>query len=246
MVGMYMGEKRMRALTTVAALCAAAVLSLSGCTSAPSPQPSTSQKPSTEASSPAPTPESDPLSTVTELLVRPQALELRNADGAVVQTLDYMSSPHEAVLVLSEVFGGPPSDEAYEGGNHAPGGINHSWNGFVLNERHYDDERRAEQESLSGDGLDYVWPRFAVYFDAPTAHDIALTTTSGLQAGDSWESVAAVEVTSPDGWTCVGTPIDLLKVESSARTTAVVATQRDDSPLVTWVGAPEAITDGCA
>lgn len=236
----------MRVLSIAVALCAAAVVGLSGCAADPVPTPSVSATPSTEASAPAPTPTQDPLATVTELLIRPQTLELRNSQGDVVQTLDYMSSPADAIVVLSEVFGGLPSDEAYEGGNHAPGGINHSWDGFVLNERHYDDDRRAEQESLSGDGLDYVWPRFAVYFDAPTARDIVLTTMAGVQAGDSWQEVAAVEVTAPDGWTCVGTPIDLLEVESSTRTTSVVATPSDDSSVIKWLGAPEPITDGCA
>ena len=98
-----------------------------------------------------------------------------------------MSSPAEAIAALTTVFGVPPVDEAYDGGNHRPDGICHSWDLFVLDERFYDEARRT------GRGVRLlVWPRFAVYFDGPAADGVVLSTVQGRQAGDAWADVRSI------------------------------------------------------
>ncbi|MFE6257270.1 hypothetical protein [Agromyces sp. NPDC057865] len=79
---------------------------------AATPRPTASPTPSAEPV--------DPLTTVTVLVARPDALELRDATGTVVATLGYLSAPSEAVAALTTVFGVAPVDQPVEGGNHLP------------------------------------------------------------------------------------------------------------------------------
>jgi hypothetical protein len=234
---------------TIAALASGVVLllALTGCLGASAPSTSI---PETASASPAvsgtPTAEPvDPLITVDGLVARPAGLELR-ADGAVVTTLDYMSSPADAVTALTTVFGSPPVDEPYQGTNHTPAGVFHRWDQFVLDERFYDEERRQAE------GYDWVvWPRFAVYFDGPATDGVVLSTSSGLQAGQPWASAEADPGVDEDVWTCTGTSVE-------AATTAVpdtwigedrvnvVVMPTDDGTTLKWIGAPEMEADGCA
>lgn len=221
----------------------AAVLALTACTSGSQPPPSAIAVPTPAATATAvPTPAADPLDSVTSLVARPTALELRAADGTVIASLDYMSSPTAAISTLTTVFGAPPDEEPYRGTNHTPPGIYHVWDGFVLDERFYDEERRAE-----GD-LDYVWPRFAVYFEGPSAQGIDLTSEQGFRAGDEWSSLIGDPVFDADLWTCNGTPVETLEFEQAdgdTRTATVVVRSGDDG-TVRAIGAPEMIADGCA
>jgi len=221
-----------------------AALVLTGCAAGPKPTPISS--PSTtrvESPTPTPTPSADPLASVDALVVRPTVLELR-AGEAVVGTLDYMSEPAEAVVVLTELFGRPPVDEAYDGGNHRPDGTRHTWGDFVLDERFYDEERRQR------DGYDWlVWPRFAVYFDGPAVDGIALRAQDGSQAGEAWSALAERPSFDPELWVCVGTSIEAETIEvpgDRADRVNVVATENEDDGTVRWIGAPEMEAEGCA
>lgn len=188
----------------------------------------------------------DPLAAVVALVARPEGLELRGDEGTVLLTLAYMSSPADAIAALSTVFEQAPVDEPYAGTNHTPPGIVHRWGEFALDERLYDEERRQS------DGYDWVvWPRFAVYFDAPAAADVVLSTSSGLQAGDAWPTVEADPGYDPDLWTCTGSPVEAATVAVPTSWTgpdrvAVIAQPTDDGSTVKWIGAPEMETDGCA
>ncbi|MDF0514821.1 hypothetical protein PX701_14410 [Agromyces sp. H3Y2-19a] len=185
----------------------------------------------------------DPITTVDGLVARPQGLELR-ADDVTVTTLPYMSSPEEAIAVLTEVFGTPPVEEPYDGGNHRPDGVHHHWDPFVLDERFYDEGRR-ESENLDW----VVWPRFAVYFDGPAVGPIVLSAANGLQAGDAWSEAEADESFDDDVWTCVGTSIEAEAIEVPADRpdrVNVVVSPSDDGRSVKWIGAPEMEADGCA
>jgi hypothetical protein len=235
-----------RSTAARAFLVAALLLILTGC-AAPSPVVSTPETASASAvASPTPTEEPiDPLTTVDGLVARPVGLELR-ADGAVVTTLDYMSSPADAVTALTTVFGSPPVDEPYRGTNHTPPGVFHRWDQFVLDERFYDEDRRQSE------GYDWVvWPRFAVYLDGPAADGVVLSTSSGLQAGDPWTSAEGDPGFDPDLWTCTGTSVEAAPVAAPSTSTGrdrvnVVVVPSDDGATVKWVGAPELEADGCA
>ncbi|WP_157426685.1 hypothetical protein [Agromyces salentinus] len=230
-----------------------AILALSGCAgtadaeSAPAPTPTA---PASPASSPAPSTSAtataadpDPLAGVVALVVRPQTLELRDAAGGVVDSLDYMSDPAESIAVLTDLFDEPPVVEPYEGTNHTPPGTFHSWGDLVVDERHYDEERRE------GHALDYVWPRFAVYFDGPDAGGLELSSEQGFHATDDWTSLAGDPVFDAALWTCVGVPVETLELtrpDERAETATVVATASEDETTVEWLGAPVMIADGCA
>lgn len=242
----FMGEMRTsnRVERTVRFLSAAVIaVTLSACAST---APAVTSAPETAAptatATSTPTPVADPLDSVTSLVARPTALELRSEDGSVIASLDYMSSPAAAIATLSTVFGAPPVEEPYRGTNHTPPGVYHAWGAFVLGERFYDEERRAE-----GD-LDYVWPRFAVYFEGPSAQGVDLTSEQGFRAGDDWSSLIGDPVFDADLWTCHGTPVETLEFEQAdgdTRTATVVVRSGDDG-TVGAIGAPEMIADGCA
>lgn len=225
---------------------------LSGC-SAPTPPgaagsesspPSRPLPSSSIAASPVPIPTAEPpLELVTGFVARPDALELRDSDGAVVTTLGYMSSPAGAIDALSTVFGGPPVSEEYSGNMHNPPGIYHAWGDFVLDERLYDEQMRIDKQ------LDYlVWPRFAVYFDAAASNDIPLSSVQGIQAGDSWEFASGQPGFDSELFTCIGTPVDVLDITAPDGTPAqaTVIVVESDEGTVRWVGAPEMVADGCA
>ncbi|WP_222863279.1 hypothetical protein [Agromyces mariniharenae] len=236
------------------ALTAAAIslmLALAGCFG-PTPSPTPTPTPTPDAATPRPTPAATPtvepvdLTAVIGLVARPEGLELRGDGGTVLLTLGYMSPPADAVSALTEVFGEPPVDEPYAGTNHSPAGIVHRWDEFALDERLYDEELRQAE------AIDWlVWPRFAVYFDAPAADGVVLSTASGLQAGDAWSIAEADPGFDSDVWTCTGSSVEALVVAVPDSWTGpdranVVAQPTDDGSTVKWIGAPEMEADGCA
>lgn len=224
---------------------AVVAVTLSACASAApaaTSAPVTAAPTATPTATPTPTPVADPLDSVTSLVARPTALELRSGNASVIASLDYMSSPADAISTLTTVFGAPPVGEPYRGTNHTPPGIYHVWDGFVLSERFYDEERRAEAD------LDYIWPRFAVYFEGPSAQGIDLTSEQGFRAGDAWSSLIGDPVFDADLWTCHGTPVETFEFEQAdgdTRTATVVVRGGDDG-TVRAIGAPEMIAEGCA
>ena len=230
---------------SLTALALAMTALLSGCFGPPPsptqpPSPTTSEAPTL---TPSPTPEADPLAAVTEMVVRPQVLELRDGAGAVVVALDYMSAPADATAVLTVLFDAAPVDEPYRGTNHTPPGVFHTWDEFVLDERFYDEESR------DGEALDYIWPRFAVYFDGPSVHGLALVSEQGFRAADPWSSLSGDPVFDANLRTCVGTPIetaDFARPDGQPETATVVATPTEDGSIVKWLGAPVMIADGSA
>jgi hypothetical protein len=234
---------RAGALTAAAISLMLALAGCAGATTAPTPEAATT--PPTVTATPTAEPV-DPLTTVVGLVARPEGLEVRDDPGTVVVTLGYMSSPAEAITALTTVFGEPPVDEPYAATNHSPAGIVHRWDEFALEERLYDEERRQ------ADGYDWlVWPRFAVYFEAPAADGVVLSTASGLQAGDAWSIAAADPGFDPDLWTCIGSSVEAVAVTVPSSWTGpdrvtVIAQPTDDGTTVSWIGAPETEADGCA
>jgi hypothetical protein len=227
--------------SSMAIIAATIVLAIVGCTApeaTPSPSPSVV---------PTPTPEPtavpvDPYAAVVGLVIRPMTLELRDDAGGVVAALDYAAPAPDAIAVLTDLFDTAPVDEPYEGTNHTPPGVTHTWDGLVIDERFYDEERR------DGTALDYVWPRFAAYLDGPTVHGLDLSSEQGFHATDPWSNLSGDPVFDAQLWTCVGTPIETLgfsRPDGQAETATVVAMATEDGQSVKWLGAPVMLADGC-
>lgn len=222
-------------------------LFLAGCSAAPTPPPSPSASDTTPTAA-APTPPAtpvagpavDPLTTVDFLALGPTQVDLL-AEGKTVATLDYMGSVPDAVATLTAVFGSPPVDEPYRATNHTPEGIYHAWGEVTLDERFYDEDRRAT------DGYDWVvWPRFAVYLDGRSEGDVTLAAAGGRQAGDSWTDI---ELGSNAGLRlCDGTAVDVQDLDTprGATQAAVFARQSEDHASVGFLGAPAVAAQGCA
>ncbi|HEU0183590.1 MAG TPA: hypothetical protein VFR16_15465, partial [Agromyces mariniharenae] len=117
------------------ALSAAALtlmLALAGCVGT---TPTSTSTP--DAATPRPTPAAtptaqpvDPLTTVTEIVARPESLELRDAAGVVVTSLDYLTPAGPAIETLTAVFGAAPESEDHQGNGHFPPNTAHRWGGF--------------------------------------------------------------------------------------------------------------------
>lgn len=103
--------------------CAQSLLQPPAATSsaASTPKPSASQ-----AADPA------PAATVAAIVVRPEAIELHDASGGLVQALDYRSDVPEAIATLTEVFDEAPVATEYPGSSHEAPSIAHRWGGFEL------------------------------------------------------------------------------------------------------------------
>ena len=230
-----------------------AVLALAGCagpTPTPSATPDAATLRPTATAAPAAEPV-DPLTTVTTLVARPEALELRDASGAVVASLDYTGSTDEAVATLSAVLGGAPAEEPYDGGNHFPPGMLRTWADAVeLDERFYSEERRAELP------FQVVWPRFAVSFTAATVDGVDLTTDTNVHVGDAYAALA--DQIDPDLWTCTGWAVEHVELprdEYEPLKIGVGVTDWYYDPTGAWtqgsdvvvaITAPLSVADGCA
>lgn len=190
----------------------------------------------------------DPLSTVTAFVARPEALELVDASGTSVVSLDYMGSVDDAIATLSAVLGSTPVEEPYEGGNHHPPGILHTWDHIVIiDERLYPEERRTGLPN----GL--VWPRFVVSFHADAVRGVELTTSSRIHVGDRFDDLG--DTIDPDLWTCSGWAVEFIEVpreeESGPLKIGVGVTEweRETGAQVDHVVsviAPVDVAEGCA
>ncbi len=206
----------------------------------PTASPAASPTPS-ESPTPSPAPTADPLSAVESVVVLPMRLELRS-NGDVVAALDYMSSPTAAIAALTRALGSGPSSEPYEGNDHFPAGVVHTWDGLSINERFYDEERRQAE------GLDWVvWPRFSVIVEGTAAGGATVSTAQGYQAGDEWAAVSADGDFDPDIRTCEGTPIAVEEIETpqGPKRVAVTVYATEDGAAVEAIRAPAVEMDAC-
>jgi hypothetical protein len=237
------------------ALSAAALslaLALSGCFG-----PASTPTPTSDAASPRPTPTTtptaepvDPLTTVTELVARPESLELRDASGALVASLDYLSPAGPAVEALTTVFGGAPADEDHQGNSHFPPSTAHHWDGFALWEPRYVD-RWAD---FADEPATLYRPGFRVVFTQPQSSGVSLSTAQRISVGDSWSDLQAMPDLQVNPSGCSGPYLDYIEREEAwsdgtvhVRRFGVDFTNEDDPDAVTRVGAPIPIyEDGCA
>ena len=232
-------------LVRVAAVVAAfAVLALGGCVGTAGAEPTPT---AAVSASPSPTTApSDPLQSVTTLVARPQALELRDDTGAVVVSLDYLGDAAEAIAALETVFGAAPESEDYPGNSHDTPGIAYRWGGMELRQPEYTGEVAALPRS-------YYSPSFSVWFSTPMSGEAELTTAEGYQVGAEWAGLVSEPAlqTNPSG--CSGPYLDFVVVPLTDsdgnlydQRVAVVFRASDDESTVARISAPLEIHDECA
>lgn len=251
-----------RTVTTVTAVVAFALL-FSACTGpVPDPDPSPTPSPMPSATGAArPTPSATPgpgvepvvgpgdrVASVTALVARTEALELVDADGAVVERLDYLGSAEDAVAVLTALLGSEPEVVTLPGGSHRFPGVRYTWDDVLtLVASEYPEERRAELAHP------LYWPDLSVSFRAQRIRGIQLTTSAGAQVGDDWAAISAG--IDPDLWTCSGLAVEYVDFPtaghewSNGRLGVGISNSRadfTDSDQITGVFAPLTVADGCA
>ncbi|MFD4420416.1 hypothetical protein ACFWN7_02795 [Agromyces sp. NPDC058484] len=142
---------------------------------------------------------------MTALVARPEALELHDAGGTVVGSLEYAGSVDEALAALTAVLGGPPEEEPYDAGNHNAAGVMHIWDDALkVDEIHY-----GEGVARLGDATVGA-PDFRVYFDQVEVRGKELVTRDGVHVGDAFDALG--DRIDPDLWTCSGWAVEHVEV----------------------------------
>ncbi|TYL52892.1 hypothetical protein [Agromyces mariniharenae] len=189
-----------------AAIVAATLLALTGCTLGATPTPSPTAGPST--ASPTPTVEPapiDPLTTVTEIVVRPEHLDLLDAQGAVVTTLSYDADAAAFLGALETVLGATPVPTEYMASMETPARTEYQWDGLMVADDH---EEVVSENGLGGYGQ--IEMNVSVYATAPTVGSgVIVRTVNGYQPGGDAQALAA-ELGEP--WT--GNGYDQVRVET--------------------------------
>lgn len=183
----------------------AAALALSGCTfgatpvAAPSPE-------AVASSPPTPTAEPiDPLTSVTEIVVRPEQLELLDAAGVVVTTLSYDADAGDFIGTLSTVLGADPAESEHSASMETPPRTDYDWDGVRVTDDH-EDEVAADSGATYGE----VDMNVSVLFRTPTVGDgVAVRTVNGFQPGGDAHALA-IELGEP--WYANG--YDQVRVET--------------------------------
>ena len=200
-----------RRTSVVAAV--AAVLLLAGCTFGPQPMPTPTPTPTPDAadsSTPRPTPTAqpepiDPLTTVTEIVVRPEQLELHDAHGVVVATLSYDAESAAFVGALTTVLGAAPDQTERAASMETPAWTEYTWDGVLVIDDH---EEVISANGLGGYGS--IEMNVSVAFFAPTIGDgVSVRTVNGYRPGGDTQALAA-ELEEP--WS--GNGYDQVRVES--------------------------------
>ncbi|WP_157415775.1 hypothetical protein [Agromyces allii] len=176
-------------LRSAALVAVASVLLLSGCTLGSSPGPTAeAQAPETTAPAPSPSPEAvDPLTTVTEIVVRPVQLDLLDVDGALVTTLSFDDETTAFVDALSIALGEEPQQTEREGGLETAPWTQYAWTGLEVHDDH------ENQVPTNGGGVYGSYElNVSVVFTAPAVGDgVAVRTIGGFQPGGDAETLAA-------------------------------------------------------
>lgn len=190
-----------------AALAAAAVLVLSGCAfgSTTTSGAGAPESPAPASSTPTATVAADPLTTVTEIVVRPEQLDLLDAGGAVVATLPYDAETADFVGALTTVLAGEPQQADLAGGMERAPWTEYAWAGMVVEDDH-EDQVPTENGAVYGP----IELNLAVRLTAPVVGDgVIVRTVNGFQPGGDAQALAA-ELGEP--WT--GNGYDQVRVES--------------------------------
>jgi hypothetical protein len=184
---------------------AASALVLAGCAATATPEPvaSASPKPSaTPATEPTPV---DPLTTVAEIVVRPEHLDLHDASGEIVTTLSYDAEAMEFVDTLTTVLGASPETSEQAASMETPPVTEYQWDGLLVADDH--------EADVLAEGSGPIGPfdmNLAVHVMAPTLGDgVTVRTVNGFRPGGDAQVLAA-ELGEP--WT--GNGYDQVRVET--------------------------------
>ena len=197
---------KLTARRAAAGIATATLLTLTGCTfgTTPTPSPTADARPA----SPTPTAEPepiDPLTTVTEIVVRPEQLELLDAQGAVVTTLSYDAEAAAFLGALETVLGATPVPTEYGASIETPARTEYLWDGLMVT----DDHEEIVSENGYGD-YGQIDLNVSVYFMAPTVGSgVIVRTVNGYQPGSDAQALAA-ELGEP--WS--GNGYDQVRVET--------------------------------
>jgi len=197
---------KLTARRAAAGIATATLLTLTGCTfgTTPTPSPTADARPA----SPTPTAEPepiDPLTTVTEIVVRPEHLDLLDAQGAVVTTLSYDAEAAAFLGALETVLGATPVPTEYGASIETPARTEYLWDGLMVT----DDHEEIVSENGYGD-YGQIDLNVSVYFMAPTVGSgVIVRTVNGYQPGSDAQALAA-ELGEP--WS--GNGYDQVRVET--------------------------------
>lgn len=221
---------------------------MSGCIAGPTASTPTAGPASAPSTSASPTAEpADPLTTVTAIVARPDVLELRDAGGAVVASLDYLSSTADALGALRTLFREGPADEEFDGSSHFPPSTVHRWDGFELWEQRYVDGWEDSERSLAR-------PEFTVRFVGVEALGIELASSDRRHVGDTWAALMTDPTVRTVSSGCSGPYVDFVEVEDihshvtgAAMKVSVEFDLNGDGSAVGSISAPMPVfEDGCA
>lgn len=216
-----------RALAPVAAL--AAALALTACApAAPIPDPTT-----TVASSSTPTPTPTVAAAITAaIVIGPDAIELQDAAGGVIQTLSFATDGDLFVADLTDRLGFAPATTENTGGLEFGPSTSYSWGGFEV----------VVPEGGGTPGTQQ--PPVLVIATTPTLPSGAVVaTTQGYTVGDDCFAIAEVEnaslawsgVTDCDIATEFGVDYGVPEVDGYPNANSV---ELIGSPMVTRIIAP--------
>lgn len=179
-----MAKSTIITMTTVAV---AATMLLSGCTPEPSPVPT--KKPDTSTSAPKPTvsaaptssatpaptadPEAQSRAAITQIVVRPELLQLKDANGAELGTISYDATADEFVDLFTDLLDDSPEVTDYPGGHEALPVTRYVWDGFELE----DDHEPGTFQSDMNVAVTFIKPELG-------PRHIAVSTIQGFQPGD--------------------------------------------------------------
>lgn len=192
---------------STALLAIAAALVLTACTAGPTSTPAPTDQPgsATPTPTPSPAPAADPLTTVTAIVVRPEHLDLVDAEGTVVTTLSYDAQVTEFVDTITTVLDEAPEQADHAGGMETAPWTEYRWAGFTARDDH--------EDQVPTEGGEVYGPfemNLTVSFTAPViGDDVAVRTITGFQPGGDAEALAA-EL----GQTWHGNGYDQLRVET--------------------------------
>lgn len=218
----------------VGASIAVALLASCSAPGGPVVRPTDLPAPSVATPSATPTPEpeaSDPLTTAVELVVRPERLELVDADGTVVGDLSYDADATAFIAALTTALAAAPTVEEHAGGLETWPTTVYTWEGLQV----ADDHEEAGPIDLN----------LAVRVTTAVVGDgLAVRTVTGFRPGDDAAALAA-ELGEPwagNGWDQVraetGEPIGPQTLEYENAYSVAVNTWPVDDGAGSWLYAP--------